>query len=167
MLQAVEGAADALVELLAVQKAELGFGIVQVEDVDGVDAQIGAAAIDLVGQKIGIHGMHPAGYLFGFQETRDGAGREESGLGADHDLVALQLPQRCADRTFRPLVAVVDGGVEEVDAAFAGRDQCGGIAAVGRVVVDAQIGADAEAGNLQSADRAIESGVAVLGKRSM
>ena len=100
-----------------VTKAELRLGIVQVEDVDGVDAQIGAAAVDLVGQEIGRHGMHAAHHIFGLQEVGDGAGSEEAGLGADHDLVALQLAQSRADARVRPLVPVVDGGVEEVDAA--------------------------------------------------
>ena len=86
-------------------KAELRFGIVQVEDVDGIDAQVGAAAVDLVGQEIAApwSACLPT-TSSGLQELRDRAGREESGLGADHDLVALQVPQRRADGTLRTLV---------------------------------------------------------------
>ena len=41
--------------------------------------------------------MHAANDVLGLQEFGDGAGREEAGLGADHDFVALQLRQRRAD----------------------------------------------------------------------
>ena len=81
------------------------------------------------------------------------ARRQEAGLGADHDLIALQLAQRRADAALRPLVAVVDGGIEQVDAAFARGDQRVGVCLVGRIVVGAQIRADTQARNLQARGR--------------
>src|ERR1017187_2219727 len=100
--------------------------------------------------------------MLGLQEAGDGAGGEEAGLGANYDLVALQLAQRRADAAFRPLVAIVDGGVEQVDAALTSRDQGLGVGLVGRIVVGAQVGADTQAGYLQAENGAIERGVAVL-----
>ena len=68
------------------------------------------------------------------KEVGDGAGSQKSGLGADHDLVPLQLLQGRPDAPLRALVAIVDGGVEEVDAALAGGDHRLRVGPVGRVV---------------------------------
>ena len=49
------------------------------------------------------------------------AGREESGLGADYNLVALkftrceQARERRADRPLRALLTIVDRRIEEID----------------------------------------------------
>ncbi len=80
----------------------------------------------------------------------NGAGRQEAGLGADHHLIALHLFERGADAALGSLTAIVDGGIEEVDAAFARRDQRVGVGAVGGVILGAEIGADAQAGNFQA-----------------
>ena len=126
-----EGATDAVFKLRRRPEAELGFGVVQVEDVDGVHAQIGAAAVDLVGQKPGREGVHAAHHVAGRERIGDGAGGQKSGFGADDNFIALEAPEGRADAAFGSLVAVVDGAIEEVDAVFTGGDQGVGIGPVG------------------------------------
>jgi hypothetical protein len=59
----------AALELRGSARAELRFGIVKIEHVDGVDAQVGAAAFDLVGQKMRRHGVHALENVLGRSEA--------------------------------------------------------------------------------------------------
>ena len=131
----------------------------QVKDVDSVDAQIGAAALHLVVEELGSHGVNASGHVFRLEPGGNGAGSEETGLGRHHDLIALQLAEGRAHGALGTLAAVVDGGIEEVDPVFRGGEQRIGVGAVEGVVFGAQIGADAEAGNLEVEDGAMETAV--------
>jgi len=70
---------------------ELRLGIVQIEDVNGVDAEISAAAVDLVSEKVRRHAVHAGNHIRLQQSGRDRTGREESGLGTHHDFLAAEL----------------------------------------------------------------------------
>ncbi len=157
-----EGATDAVFKLRRGTEAELGFGVVQVEDVDGVHAQIGAAAVDLIGQKPGREGVHTAHYVAGRKRFGDGAGSQKSGFGTNDNFIALEAPEGRADAPFGSLAAIVDGAIEEVDAVFTGGNQGVGVGPVGRVIGLAEIGADTQAGDVQPVEGTKERGVAEL-----
>src|SRR5439155_12080000 len=141
-LQTGEGPPDAALKHVARHEAELGFRVVEIEHVDGVHAQVGPAALDLIGQKLRRYAMHAARDLVLLENHWHGARYQEPGLGADHNLIPLEPLQRGADATLGTLVAVVDGGVEEIDAAFAGCDQGVRVGPVGSLVVTTQVSAD-------------------------
>src|SRR5207302_1585526 len=139
------------------------FRVVQVKNVDGVQAEVGAAPVDLVDEEVGLHGMHATGEVFPLQKFGQGSRREEAGLGGHHDLVALavaggeELRQSRANRPFRALMPVVDGRVQEVDAAANGRDHSVTICYVGGVVGVTQVGSEAKARDLQAVELSIKS----------
>ena len=111
--------------------------------------------------------MHPAGKLRRIQNTglhvfarevRARVGRQSAierqvaGFGAHHDFVTLQLsrfdslPQRHTDIALRALMAVVDGGIENVDAGA--QRGCDGLGAVpvGLLIRLAQVGSESDRG---------------------
>src|SRR5579883_548263 len=150
-----EGAMDAGVELLPADEPELCFRIVEIKNVDSVHAHVGAAALNLVFQEIGRHRVHAARDVAGRESGRDRAGGEEARLGAHHDLIALELLQCSADLAFGLLVAIIDGGIEKIDAAFRGGQQ--------RLDAGVEIGADPERRNGEIEDRTEKAGVPKLG----
>src|SRR5207245_3483521 len=85
--------------------------------------------------------------------------------GGKYDLIALcvggseKLRQSRANRPFRALLPVVDGGVQEVDTAANGRNHGIAIGSVGGVVGIAQVGAKAKARDLQAVELPIKSTV--------
>src|SRR5260370_13198723 len=106
--------------------------------------------------------MHPGYDVPLVRRGGDSAGREDPGLGADHDFVALEftrrkkLRERRSDRALRALMSVIDRRIEEIDsAANRGRDRSG-ISIVGGAVRSAQIGPQAKRGDTQTFRIAIE-----------
>ena len=77
------------------------------------------------------------------------SGREIAALGANHDFVAgkafcRELLDGGGDAAFASLEAVVDGCVDEIDAAFGGGDDRGGIACVYLRIGLTEISTDSE-----------------------
>src|SRR5260370_15421104 len=108
--------------------------------------------------------MHPGYDVSLAKRGRDSARREEPGLGADHDFVALEFTrrkkprERCPDRALRALMSVIDRRIEEIDsAANRGRDRSG-VSTVGGAVRSAQIGPQAKRRDTQTLRIAIELG---------
>src|SRR5260370_34781719 len=108
--------------------------------------------------------MHPGYDVSLAKRGRDSARREEPGLGADHDFVALEFTrrkkprERCPDRALRALMSVIDRRIEEIDsAANRGRDRSG-VSIVGGAVRSAQVGPQAERRGTQPLRIAIELG---------
>ena len=134
--------AQARVEHFARHFAQLRFRIVQVIHVNRFDAQIAAAALELVGNKFRRHRVASGGDVAfaqnsGFHvfaiEIFAGVGghvavrREESALRANHEFLARiaaprKFRKRRAHGTLRTLEAVVDRGVDHVHAGFHGLD---------------------------------------------
>jgi hypothetical protein len=155
---------QAFFKLLGREIAELRFGIVQVIDVDGIDAEIFPAAFDLVGEESRREHVTSGGDVLGADEAgrdvsaleiiRDvgghfAIGREESALGADHDFIARKSAPReffesRADGALAALEAIIDRGIQHVCAAFNRGDDGFGVSAVGCVVGLAEIGAEAD-----------------------
>src|SRR5574341_1686634 len=110
-LQRFERGADAREELRSVDGLELRFGVVDVIDVERVEAEVGAASLDLVAEVAGRHAVRAARHVAGPDDSRlevrrreprarvarDGAvERDVAALGGDDDLVAADDP--AADR---------------------------------------------------------------------
>jgi hypothetical protein len=110
---------------------------VHVVDVDGLDVEVPAAPVDLVGQVAGRHAMAMPDQLAQLEHSRTDVGVQEVGigvgghaavvgneapLGRDHHLLARQLtradqgPEGGADAALAALVPVVHGRVHHVEA---------------------------------------------------
>lgn len=123
LFEALEGVGDPVLELGEGNGAELSFGVVEVEDVDGIEAEVGAGTGSLVAEEFGLDAMGVRHDMGGMEVGGDGAGGEETGFGADEDFVARGeaflegSPESFAEVLLGAGVTVVDGGVEDVDAA--------------------------------------------------
>ena len=138
----------------------------QIKDVDSLQPEIGPAAADLVGKEIRLHGMHTARHILALQKSGYGAGSQEPRFSGDDQLiapgvaVAQEFGQRPADGPFRPLVPVIDGGIQEIDAAANGRDDGIAISCVGRVVGIAQVCPQPQARDPHAVELPEESAIA-------
>jgi hypothetical protein len=94
------------------------------------------------------------------ERGRHGPRSQKPSLRADHDFVARQLPKCHANRALRPLMPVIDGGIEEVDAILSGSQEGIGVRLVGSVIDGAEISPDAQAGDPKAAHRSVEARVA-------
>ncbi len=123
---------------------QLRLGVVQIEDVDGLDAEIPKAALHLVGEIFRRHAMASRCNFFRLKNAaiqkfareilvrisrHFSVRRQESGFRAKHHFVARkplrrELTQCRADRPLAALEAVIDGRIYYVDAAFHRRDHC-------------------------------------------
>src|SRR6185369_3270525 len=136
-----------------------------VVDVEGLETEVGATAIELVAQVARRHavrahhvaGLDDAGAYVGRLEIRAGIARDlgverqEPPLGRHHDRRAVEAAanggrQRGADRPLAALVAIVHRRVEHVDAALEGARDRLLVERVGGRVLAAQIGTDADGG---------------------
>ena len=111
-----------------VHRAELGLRVVDVVDVDGLDAQVGAAPVELVGEEARGDAVAVAHDLVGLDDpglhvgapARDAAasepalGRDQHVLARDPDL-PRQRAQHRAHVALAALVAIVDRGVHHVE----------------------------------------------------
>ena len=162
-----EGALEPGAQGFAGDVPQLGFGIMDVEDVDGLKTEIPPAALELVFEIPRSHTVHPTrqflrledsgGYVFP-GEISTGIGgngaieREITGLRANDEFVTAnfsgvdQVLKGGANRSLRALMPVVDGGVNYIDAGA----ECGldglGIELIGSFVGLAEIGAETEGG---------------------
>ena len=134
----------------------------QVVDVDAVELKIAQAAGELIFQKARRHAVAAGDEVFRRKDARldvfakkifcrfgghRAVGSEIAAFGADDEFFAGEtlcgeLLDGCADAAFAALEAVVDGGVDEVDAVFGGGDDCGGVARVDFWIGLAEVGAD-------------------------
>ena len=146
--------------------AELRFGIVEVVDVDAIDAEIVEAATDLIFEKARRYAVAAADDVVGIENAgldvfaievvvgigrHRAVGREVAALGAEDEFfagVALfgEVFDGGADAAFAALEAIVDGAVDDVDAAFDGAGDAGGVGLIGFVAGRAEVGADADGG---------------------
>lgn len=144
---------------------ELGFRVVEVEDVDRPCAEVGEAGFELVLEKGRGHGVLVGG---DFERAGIGggqrAGDEVAGLGGDDEFLAAEGAEDLADGAFRALGAVVERGVDEVDAAAQGGIEGFGVVAVGGIIGRAEVGADAERGDGEAGGFAEEAVGPVLGE---
>ena len=149
--QKLKRGAQARVEHFARHFAQLRFRIVQVIDVNRFDAQIAAAALELVGNEFRRHRVATGGDVAfaqnpGFHvlaiEIFAGVGghvavrREESALRADQQFFARiaassEFRKRRAHGTFRALETVIDRGVDHVHAGLHGLHNRIGVGLVG------------------------------------
>lgn len=150
LLKAGESVEETFLELVHGNVGKLGFGVVEVEDVEGVEAEVGARAGDLISEEIGVEAVGIAGDVGRMEVGRDGAGGEETGLGGDENFVAggeilvEGAAEGFAEVLFGAGVAVVDGGVEGIDTALeSGKDRVD-IAGAGGLVGFPKIGTEAE-----------------------
>jgi len=150
LLKAGESVEETFLELVHGNVGKLGFGVVEVEDVEGVEAEVGARAGDLISEEIGVEAVGIAGDVGRMKVGRDGAGGEETGLGGDENFVAggeilvEGAAEGFAEVLFGAGVAVVDGGVEGIDTALeSGKDRVD-IAGAGGLVGFPKIGTEAE-----------------------
>ena len=103
----LEDRAHAPAKRRAVHLGQLHLGIVHVVDVDGLDAEVRAALLELVGEIPGRHAVAAADHVAGLEDPRahivlDEVGvavgrraaveRDEAALGREHDLVATEAP---------------------------------------------------------------------------
>ena len=137
-LEQFEGGADARVEIVAADGGQLALGIVQVVDIDGFEAEVGAAEIDHRFEPSRRHAMRPldqiirrddTGFDVGIFEPFARIGRhlaiegDVAALGRDDDFLTPDLVRgdqfrdHLADGTLAPLEAIVDGSIDQVDAA--------------------------------------------------
>jgi hypothetical protein len=145
---------------------------VEVIDIDRRDAQVRAAPVELIGQvarrhavtaRHDIRGREDARPDVGLDEVRVGIGgalaveADEAAFGGQQHFLpretarAAQPLQRRADAPLTALVAVVDGRIHHVEPEPERPGDRGGIGGVGRDVVIAEVGADADRGDLQAA----------------
>ena len=149
--------------------AELRFGVVQIVDVDAGDAEIAAAAVDLVREEPRRQRVAAGDDVLGIEEPGPHEGLEQvaphvvgsravegqiSALAAEDDLVAADaaLAESDADGALAALIAVVDRGVDDVDAEVQRFSHRGRVQRVGRGVIATQVGADPQGGQLQSVE---------------
>jgi hypothetical protein len=124
---------------------------VDIVNVDRIEAEVRQAPLQLVLQKPGSDRVHaPGNFARIGQPAGHGARREESGLGADEQLVARggagieQAAERQPDGALRPLMTVIDRRVDDVDTApDRGFDRLH-IALIASLVGLAQVSADAD-----------------------
>lgn len=144
-----ECATDPVVKLRRRDESKLCLGVVQVEDIEGLQLEIGPAPLDLIRYEIGMHGVHSGDCVS--DGLRHRSRRQKACLGADYDLGSMnfaggkKLLQRLAHRLFGTLVTVIDGRIEEVDSASDGRLDCRLIGSIGGLIGVAQVGAEAQA----------------------
>src|ERR1700690_4130717 len=131
-----------------------------IKQVDGFETEVPARALNLIFQIRRRHAMHPAGQLLGIEYTgldvlavEVGARvwrwitveREVAGLGADQNFIAMQLrgfnqsPERDPDISFRALMPVVDGTIQNIDAGVKTGLNRRGVGLIGGVAGVAQI----------------------------
>src|SRR5208337_77487 len=155
-------------EFLAAYLAQLRLRVVNVVDVQCLDADVPAAGVNLVFQVLGGDDMAAGNDLLhaddaGVQEFLLEIGRrvrrffaiegQETALGGQDDFVALdfaggnQCCQRLGDGAFASLVSVIDGRIDDVDAhQHRLRDGLSVTRIVGGGGL-AEVGADADGGN--------------------
>src|SRR5208282_6892697 len=129
---------------------ELRFGIVQVVDVDALELEIAQAARHLIFEEARSHTVaagdevlwsEDAGLdvfvkkIFGGFLGHRAVGSQVAPFGADDEFFAGktfcgELLDGCADAAFAALEAVIDGGVDEVNAGFSGGGDSGGVACI-------------------------------------
>ena len=159
--------AQAAEKLVARNFLKLRLRVVKVGEVHAIDAEIFQAVVELIGQERRRHGVATGGDVFGAQNSGTeiftlqiflgiagigGVGRDVAAFGGEKKFVARkafagEFTQRGADGAFGFLVAIVDGRIDDVDAAFDGSDDGRGVGAVGDLVGLAEIGADADGGD--------------------
>ena len=159
-----ECVADAFVKIGARDFAELRFGIVEVVDVDAIDAEIVEAAADLIFEEARRYAVAAADDVVGSEDAgldvfaievvvgigrHCAVGREVAAFGAEDEFFAgesllEQVFDGGADAALAALEAIVDGAVDDVDAAFDGAGDAGGVGLIGFVGGRAEIGADAD-----------------------
>ena len=142
-----EGIANSLEKIWTGNFAELRFGIVEIVDVDAFELEIAEAARKLIFEEARSHAMaagdevfrrENAGLdvfvqkIFGGLGGHGAIGSEVAALGANHDFVAGkpfggELFDGGGDAALAALEAVINGGVDEVDAGFDGGDDGGGV----------------------------------------
>src|SRR5690606_7417533 len=146
--------------------AELHLGVVEEIDVEAFEAEVRERKPEPMANEapaqdvVALHdfaGLDDAGLDEGFEQVAASLGgrraivRKEADLAHDDDLVALEpagregLAEHAAEDVFAPLAAVVEGGVEDVDAAFEGARDGLFVEPVGRIVRSAEIGAEPDA----------------------
>ena len=159
-------------EALARDLLELHLGIVEVVDVDGPQAEVAPALLDLLAQVPGSERMaagddvrprHEAGVDEGLLDVRarirrpGPVERQEAGLAGDHHLLAPRhaplhrLDQPAPDRALAALVAVVGCGVDHVQAGLESPDHRRLVGEVGRLVGRAEVSADSDRRNREVA----------------
>jgi hypothetical protein len=150
LFEAGESLEETFFELVEGNVGKLGFGIVEVEDVDGVEAEVGAGAGDLVGEEIGVEAVGVAGDVGRMEVGRDGAGGEETCLGGDEEFVAggdvfvEGAAEGFAEVLFGAGVAIIDGGVEGIDTTVESSEDGVDVAGAGGLVGFTEIGTEAE-----------------------
>lgn len=153
LFEAGKSVEEAFLKLFEGNVGKLGFGVVEVEDVDGFETEVGAGAGNLVGEEIGVEAVGIAGDVRGMEVGRDSAGGEKAGLGGDEEFVAggevfvERASEGFSEVLFRAGVAVVDGGVEGIDTAAESGEDGIDIAGAGGFVGFTEVGAEAEGGN--------------------
>lgn len=153
LLKAGESVEETFLELTEGNVGKLGFGVVEVEDIEGVEAEVGAGAGDLVSEEIWVETVRIAGDVGGMKVGGDGAGGEKAGLGGDEDFITggeifgKGAAEGFAEVLFGAGVAIVDCGVEGIDTApESGKDRVD-IAGAGGLVGFAKIGTEADRGH--------------------
>ncbi len=160
----LDGAAQSLAERLATDLLELGLDVVQVVEVDRLEAEVATAPLDLVFQIAGSHAVASLSDLVFGRDARIekalghvaspgpgvfGVVREIASLGRDEDLVARRATlrerarERAADGPLAPLAPVVDRRVENVDPGGERRGDRGFVARVRPGALVAEVGARA------------------------
>src|SRR5262249_12385586 len=149
--QKLERLADALEEVGLGYLGKLRFGIVQVIDVDTIDAQILEAPRQLILEEARGHRVASGNDVFRAEyawldilteEVLVGIGghgvvrREVAAFGRKDDFfardtVGAELSERGADATFAALEAIVDSGVQNVDPGLDSGDRRRRVASVG------------------------------------
>src|SRR5277367_3882871 len=165
-----EGIAYPLQKIRARHFAQLGLRIVQVVDVDALDAEIAQATLQLIFQESRRHAV-AAAYkvvraeysgldVFAIEIFRRigrhcAIGSQIPALGAENKFFARdslfgQILDGGADAALASLKAVVDGRIDNVDAALDRRRNRRGVALISLVVGLAEIGADSQRGKHQA-----------------
>src|SRR5205085_5845374 len=103
LFQHGEGSEDPAAEFTPPNLSELGFGVVEIKNVNGVQHQILARALNLVGQVDGGHAMHSASNLSGIEDAAFDVFTSEIGARISRNLaIEAEISRFGADQDFIP-----------------------------------------------------------------